>query len=96
MCQALSLQVLGIVDAWRPVLAARGCSDTLVEDDGLLDAGATVLDFGTIALFGQAEAIPAARRPLRMGGFEPWRARRSTRVYPTSDDESVVTGRSFR
>jgi len=62
----------------------------------LLDAGATVIDFGTIALFCQAGAIPAATRPLRTGGSEPWRARRSTRVYPTSGDESVVTGRFFR
>jgi hypothetical protein len=62
----------------------------------LLDAGATVIDFGTIALFCQAGAIPAATRPLCTGGFEPRRARRSTSAYPTSDDESVVTGRFFR
>src|SRR4051812_48417086 len=58
--------------------------------------GMTVIDFGTIALFGQAGAHPAHRRLLCTGGCEPRRARRSTRVYPTSDDESVVTGRFVR
>ena len=62
----------------------------------LLDAGATVIDFGTIALICRAEVIPAGTRLLCTGGYEPWQARRSTRVYPTSDDESVVTGRFFR
>jgi hypothetical protein len=62
----------------------------------LLDAGVTVIDFGTIAFICRAEAIPTATRLLGTGGFEPWRARRSTRVYPASGDESAVTGRFFR
>src|SRR5437588_6379194 len=59
----------------------------------LFDAGGSVIDFGTIAFICQAEAIPAAKRLLLTGEFEPWRARRSTRDYPTSGDESGVTGR---
>jgi hypothetical protein len=60
-----------------------------------LDAGATVIDFGTIAFICHAEAIPTATRLLRTGEIEPWRARRSTRVYPTSGDD-VATGRFWR
>jgi hypothetical protein len=62
----------------------------------LLAAGATVIDFGTIALICQAGVIPAATRLLGTGGFEPQWARRSTRVDPTGGDESVVRGRFFR
>jgi hypothetical protein len=62
----------------------------------LLDAGGTVIDLGSIAFICQAEAIAAATRPLLTGGFEPWWARRFTRVYPTSGDERVVPGRFFR
>jgi hypothetical protein len=69
-------------------LLRHPCLRTMV----LLDAGATVIDFGTIALFCQTGANPAHTRLLCMGGFEPRRARRSTRVYPTSGHESVVTG----
>jgi hypothetical protein len=47
----------------------------------LLEAGGTVIDFGSIAFIRQAEAIAAATRPLLTGGFEPWWARRSTRAY---------------
>jgi MFS family permease len=47
----------------------------------LLYSGDTVIDFGTIAYLCQAEAIPAATRPLLTRGFEPWWARRSTRAY---------------
>ena len=52
----------------------------------LLDAGGTMIDFGSIAFICSAEAITAATRLLLTGGFEPWRVRRSTGVYPTSGD----------
>jgi hypothetical protein len=73
----------------------------------LLDAGGTVIDFGSIAFIHPPDGgdrsghTPAPDGRIRALLGETLhkclrRARPFTRVQPTSGDESVVTGRFFR